>query len=123
MIPDGAAGPQRRLGRPEADREASRGPRLALSHGVPPHHRVAPVRFTIIDGLKVEARRAGVDVIDLGFGNPDIPSSALAVDKLCEAAHNTRNHRYSASKGIPKLRQALADLYQRRFVASIPSAR
>ena len=74
-----------------------------------------PYVFTIIDGLKVEARRAGKDVIDLGFGNPDIPSPTLAVDKLCEAAHNTRNHRYSASRGIPKLRQALADLYQRRF--------
>jgi alanine-synthesizing transaminase len=74
-----------------------------------------PYVFTIIDGLKVEARRAGMDVIDLGFGNPDIPSPTLAVDKLCEAAHNTRNHRYSASRGIPKLRQALADLYQRRF--------
>jgi len=74
-----------------------------------------PYVFTIIDGLKVEARRAGKDVIDLGFGNPDIPSPHLAVDKLCEAAHNTRNHRYSASRGIPKLRQALADLYERRF--------
>ena len=74
-----------------------------------------PYVFTIIDGLKVEARRAGMDVIDLGFGNPDIPSPSLAVDKLCEAANNTRNHRYSASKGIPKLRQALADLYRRRF--------
>ncbi len=74
-----------------------------------------PYVFTIIDGLKVEARRAGLDVIDLGFGNPDIPSPDLAVEKLAEAAHNTRNHRYSASRGIPKLRQALADLYKRRF--------
>jgi alanine-synthesizing transaminase len=74
-----------------------------------------PYVFTIIDGLKVEARRAGHDVIDLGFGNPDIPSPELAVEKLAEAAHNTRNHRYSASRGIPKLRQALADLYKRRF--------
>ena len=74
-----------------------------------------PYVFTIIDGLKVEARRAGVDVIDLGFGNPDIPSPAIAVEKLSEAAHNTRNHRYSASRGIPKLRQAVADLYKRRF--------
>ena len=69
-----------------------------------------PYVFTIIDGLKVEARRAGDDVIDLGFGNPDLPSPRLAVDKLCEAAHNPRNHRYSASRGIPKLRQAVADL-------------
>ncbi|MGH9184557.1 MAG: aminotransferase class I/II-fold pyridoxal phosphate-dependent enzyme [Acidimicrobiales bacterium] len=74
-----------------------------------------PYVFTIIDGLKVEARRAGRDVIDLGFGNPDIPSPDTAVDKLCEAAHNTRNHRYSSSRGIPKLRQAVADLYERRF--------
>jgi alanine-synthesizing transaminase len=74
-----------------------------------------PYVFTIIDGLKVEARRAGHDVIDLGFGNPDIPSPDIAVDKLAEAAHNTRNHRYSASRGIPKLREAMADLYRRRF--------
>jgi alanine-synthesizing transaminase len=74
-----------------------------------------PYVFTIIDGLKVAARRAGEDVIDLGFGNPDLPSPQTAVDKLCEAVRNPRNHRYSASRGIPKLRQAVADLYQRRF--------
>ncbi|MGZ4728267.1 MAG: aminotransferase class I/II-fold pyridoxal phosphate-dependent enzyme [Acidimicrobiales bacterium] len=74
-----------------------------------------PYVFTIIDSLKVEARRAGIDVIDLGFGNPDLPSPEIAVDKLAEAVHNTRNHRYSSSKGIPKLRQAAADLYLRRF--------
>ena len=74
-----------------------------------------PYVFTIIDGLKLEARRAGRDVIDLGFGNPDIPSPDAAVEKLSEAAHNPRNHRYSASRGIPKLRQAVAALYLRRF--------
>ncbi|MDQ3732569.1 MAG: aminotransferase class I/II-fold pyridoxal phosphate-dependent enzyme [Actinomycetota bacterium] len=74
-----------------------------------------PYVFTIIDGLKVAARRAGRDVIDLGFGNPDIPSPDIAVDKLAEAARNSRNHRYSSSRGIPKLRQAVADLYERRF--------
>jgi alanine-synthesizing transaminase len=74
-----------------------------------------PYVLSIIDGLKVEARRAGIDVIDLGFGNPDIPSPQIAVEKLAEAAHNTRNHRYSASRGIPKLREAVADLYKRRF--------
>ena len=74
-----------------------------------------PYVFTIIDSLKVEARRAGEDVIDLGFGNPDLPSPEIAVEKLSEAAHNTRNHRYSASRGIPKLRQAIADYYRRRF--------
>jgi alanine-synthesizing transaminase len=74
-----------------------------------------PYVFTIIDGLKVAARRSGEDVIDLGFGNPDLPSPPTAVDKLCEAVRNPRNHRYSASRGIPKLRQAVADLYERRF--------
>ena len=74
-----------------------------------------PYVFTIIDGLKVAARRAGEDVIDLGFGNPDLPSPPTAVDKLCEAVRNPRNHRYSASRGIPKLRQAVAGLYARRF--------
>jgi alanine-synthesizing transaminase len=74
-----------------------------------------PYVFTIIDSLKIEARRAGQDVIDLGFGNPDLPSPDVAVDKLVEAVHNPRNHRYSASRGIPKLRQAVSDLYLRRF--------
>ena len=74
-----------------------------------------PYVFTIIDGLKIEARRAGEDVIDLGFGNPDLPSPDIAVEKLSEAAHNTRNHRYSASRGIPKLREAIAGYYKHRF--------
>ncbi len=82
-----------------------------------------PYVFTIIDGLKREARRAGIDVIDLNFGNPDIPSPPLAVEKLSEAAHNTRNHRYSASRGIPKLREALADLYMRRFGVALDPER
>jgi len=74
-----------------------------------------PYVFTIIDGLKIELRRSGVDVIDLGFGNPDLPSPDVAVDKLAEAARNPRNHRYSSSRGIPKLREAVAALYERRF--------
>jgi alanine-synthesizing transaminase len=78
-----------------------------------------PYVFTIINNLKIEARRAGRDVIDLGFGNPDIPSPEIAVDKLAEAARNSRNHRYSASRGIPKLREAVAALYQRRFGVSL----
>jgi alanine-synthesizing transaminase len=74
-----------------------------------------PYVFGEIDGLKLELRRAGEDVIDLGFGNPDIASPSVAVEKLCEAARIPRNHRYSASRGIPKLRQAIADLYARRW--------
>ena len=74
-----------------------------------------PYALGIIDGLKKEARRAGQDVVDLAFGNPDIPSPEIAVEKLAEAAHNTRNHRYSLSRGLPKLREAFADLYLRKF--------
>jgi alanine-synthesizing transaminase len=74
-----------------------------------------PYVFTIIDSLKIEARRAGADVIDLGFGNPDLPSPDVAVEKVIEAVRNPRNHRYSSSRGIPKLRQAVSDLYLRRF--------
>ncbi|MCB0993313.1 MAG: aminotransferase class I/II-fold pyridoxal phosphate-dependent enzyme [Acidimicrobiales bacterium] len=74
-----------------------------------------PYVFTIIDSLKIEMRRAGSDVIDLGFGNPDLPSPEIAVNKLAEAAHNSRNHRYSASRGIPKLRLAVSNLYKRTW--------
>jgi alanine-synthesizing transaminase len=74
-----------------------------------------PYVFGAIEALKMEARRAGEDVVDLGFGNPDIPSPPAAVDKLAEAVHNPRNHRYSSSRGIPKLRLAITDLYRRRF--------
>ena len=74
-----------------------------------------PYVFTIINNLKIEARRAGVDVVDLGFGNPDIPSPQIAVEKLAEAAHISRNHRYSLSKGIPKMREAAAALYKRKW--------
>ena len=74
-----------------------------------------PYVFAHIEALKLAARRAGRDVIDLGFGNPDLPSPDAAVEKLAEAVHNPKNHRYSASKGIPKLRQAISSLYLRRF--------
>ncbi len=74
-----------------------------------------PYVFAEINRMKLASRRAGADVIDLGFGNPDIPSPGVAVDKLCEAARNPRNHRYSASRGIVKLREAVAGLYLRRF--------
>jgi alanine-synthesizing transaminase len=78
-------------------------------------NELPPYVLGVMDALKMQARRGGEDVIDLGFGNPDVPSPPVAVDKLCEAVRNPRNHRYSASRGIPKLRLAIADLYQRRF--------
>ncbi len=74
-----------------------------------------PYVFAQINGLKAEARAAGRDVVDFGFGNPDLPSPDVAVEKLAEAAHNPRNHRYSASRGIPNLRAAMARRYHELF--------
>ena len=78
-------------------------------------HSLPPYVFAKVDALKREARQAGEDIIDLGFGNPDIPTNPAVVEKLTEAAQNPRNHRYSQSRGIPNLRKAVADRYQRRF--------
>jgi alanine-synthesizing transaminase len=74
-----------------------------------------PYVFATVDELKRRLRQEGRDVIDLGFGNPDIPSPALVVEKLAEAAAKPANHRYSASRGIPRLREAVAELYARQF--------
>jgi len=74
-----------------------------------------PYVFAEIDRLKLELRRAGEDVVDLGFGPPDLPSPPKSVVKLCEAAQLSRNHRYSASRGIPNLRRAICDRYARRY--------
>jgi alanine-synthesizing transaminase len=74
-----------------------------------------PYVFGAVNERKLAARRAGADIIDLGFGNPDIPSAPQVVDKLVEAAQNPRNHRYSVSRGLPNLRKAAADRYRRRF--------
>lgn len=77
--------------------------------------RLPPYVFSIVDALKIEARRKGEDIIDLGMGNPDIPTPKPIVDKLIEAVKNPRNHRYSASKGIYKLRLAITDWYKGRY--------
>jgi alanine-synthesizing transaminase len=74
-----------------------------------------PYVFAQINGLKAEARGHGRDVIDFGFGNPDLPSPDVAVAKLTEAANNPKNHRYSASRGIPNLRLAMATRYKALF--------
>ena len=74
-----------------------------------------PYVFAEVNARTREARRAGIDVIDLGFGNPDIPSPPGVVEKLVDAATQEKNHRYSASRGIPNLRKAVADRYQRAF--------
>ena len=77
--------------------------------------RFPPYVFSIVNDLKLKARRAGEDVIDLGMGNPDIPTPEPVVAKLKEAVDNSRNHRYSASKGIPKLRLAICDHYEKAW--------
>ena len=74
-----------------------------------------PYVFATVDALKRSLRAEGRDVVDLGFGNPDIPSPLLVVEKLAEAAAKPSNHRYSASRGIPRLREAVTELYRRRF--------
>jgi alanine-synthesizing transaminase len=74
-----------------------------------------PYVFAQINELRATARRRGEDIVDLGFGNPDIPSPPIVVEKLVEAAQRPTNHAYSASRGIPNLRKAVADRYQRRF--------
>ena len=74
-----------------------------------------PYAFAEVDRLKLELRRAGEDVIDLGFGNPDVAPPEIAVEKLREAALLPRNHRYSSSRGLPNLRAAMTELYRDRY--------
>lgn len=77
--------------------------------------RLPPYVFAIVNSLKAEARKMGEDIIDLGMGNPDLPPPEHVIEKLCEAAKNPKNHRYSASKGITQLRVAHTEWYKRRF--------
>ncbi len=74
-----------------------------------------PYAFAEVNRRKAEVRRSGVDVIDLGFGNPDLPSPESAVETLVREAAAPANHRYSVSRGVEPLRIAMADRYQRRF--------
>ncbi len=78
-------------------------------------NRLPPYVFSTVNKIKLEARRRGEDIIDLGMGNPDISTPKHIVDKLVEAAQKGQNHRYSASMGITKLRHAICDWYRRRF--------
>jgi alanine-synthesizing transaminase len=77
--------------------------------------RLPPYVFAIVNDLKSKARARGEDVIDLGMGNPDQETPKHIVDKLVEAARNPRNHRYSASKGITRLRKAVTTWYRTRY--------
>jgi alanine-synthesizing transaminase len=77
--------------------------------------RLPPYVFAEVNALKAAARNARRDVIDLGMGNPDLPTPSFIIDKLCETARDPKAHRYSASKGIAGLRRAQARYYERRF--------
>jgi len=77
--------------------------------------RLPPYIFAVINKIKMDLRRKGEDIIDLGMGNPDIPTPKHIVDKLVEAARKPHNHRYSASMGIRKLREAICNWYRRRY--------
>ena len=77
--------------------------------------RLPPYVFAEVNRLKAAARARGADIIDLGMGNPDMPTPQHIVDKLVETINKPRTHRYSASKGIPGLRRAQAAYYERRF--------
>ncbi len=81
--------------------------------------RLPPYVFNIVNERKYAARVRGEDIIDLGMGNPDMATPQHIVDKLCEAAQDPRNHRYSVSRGIYKLRLAITDWYRRNYDVSL----
>ena len=77
--------------------------------------RLPPYVFEHVNRLKAAARANGADIVDLGMGNPDLPTPKAIVDKLVDVVRDPRTHRYSSSKGIPGLRKAQANYYARRF--------
>jgi len=81
--------------------------------------RLPPYVFNIVGELKMQARTRGDDIIDFGMGNPDQPPPKPIVDKLVEAAQRKDTHRYSASKGIPRLRRAMTNWYEQRYDVSL----
>ncbi len=81
--------------------------------------RLPPYIFGVIRDLLIEARRRNEDIVDLGMGNPDIPTPKRIVAKLIEAAKNPKNHRYSVTKGIYKLRLAISNWYKRKYNVDI----
>jgi len=88
--------------------------RHALRHDFHKLNRLPPYVLSEVTDLMRAARRNGEDIVDLGMGNPDLATPDHVVDKICEAARNPRNHRYSASRGIPNLRAGICEWYRRR---------
>src|SRR5229473_8670833 len=83
--------------------------------------KLPPYVFAVINEMKAKARAAGLDVVDMGMGNPDGATPRPVVSKLVEAARNPRNHRYSLSRGIPRLREEIAKRYQRNYNVTLDS--
>ena len=81
--------------------------------------RLPPYVFAEVTALMLEARRAGRDVVDLGMGNPDLPTPPHVLDKIRSVAANPRTHRYSSSRGIPNLRAAICEWYARRYAVGL----
>ncbi len=77
--------------------------------------KLPPYVFAVINEMRAKARAAQIDVIDLGMGNPDGETPQVVVNKMVEATKNARNHRYSQSRGIPRLRQEIANRYRRKY--------
>ena len=86
-----------------------------FSHDFQRVKRLPPYVFAAVNELKMAARRRGEDIIDFGMGNPDQPTPKHIVDRLCEAARDGKNHRYSLSRGILGLRKAVCAFYKRKF--------
>src|SRR5258708_8884976 len=83
--------------------------------------KLPPYVFAVINEMRAKARAAQIDVIDLGMGNPDGATPRIIVNKLIEAARNSRNHRYSQSRGIPKLREEITRRYQANYGVTLDS--
>ncbi len=91
----------------------------AIRHDFHKLNRLPPYVLAEVIDMMMSARRAGEDIIDLGMGNPDLPTPEHVVEKICEAARDTRNHRYSSSRGVPNLRAAICEWYQRRHAVEL----
>ena len=86
-----------------------------MNEDFPRIKRLPPYVFNIVNELKAEARARGEDIIDFGMGNPDQPTPAHSVDKLIEVARRDDTHRYSLSRGVPRLRRAICRWYKERY--------
>src|SRR5437660_11122700 len=85
--------------------------------------KLPPYVFAVINEMKAKARAAQLDVVDLGMGNPDGPTPKPIVNKLIEAARNPRNHRYSVSRGITRLREEIVKRYQSKYAVDLDPER